>query len=200
MRVLAGIALVLLGCGSDFETSPRASMLVGDDAGPGGVGGHGGIPTGGVGSVAGSSMAASGAPTAGGAPAAGGASGLALGAWCGSGATAQPCGAGTCYAGRCTKACATDVECIDGERCAEMYTGGALTESNRPPLGCLRPCQPMPGDSAGCGAAGSCEFYFGARIVGADKVDSLPSDVCKLGASFCAASSTVTVSGSAVCR
>lgn len=198
MKTFALTALLLCSACSDPDHSP--SIDTGLD-GPGsggeglGTGGESSPGSGGMAALGGSGGASGGvAAVSGGATGAAGSVGFAVGASCGDG-TAGPCVAGsTCYGGRCTKACTTDLECGAGERCGEMYKGERLTEANRPPLGCLKPCH-IPGvapDTSGCEGENYCEFYIGSRIVGADGGEWLPMpDPCVGGAHFCAAVSAL---------
>ena len=197
---------LLVACGSDPSTFPPVDELgTGGDLGAGGSaangtgGGLGGAPMG-------TGGASSGGASSGGAAGAGGVAGSSAGGIAPGDSCTAPgaiCAAGsTCYAYLCTAACTTDAECAAGERCAEMYTGGRLTEATRPPLGCLHPCH-VPGagnDVNGCVSAASCEPFIGSRIVGADDGSWLPSGrFCDQAARFCAATTATHQNESPIC-
>lgn len=203
MNRLAFVALLLCSSCSDAGSTATEGTGI-DDPGSGGAalgtGGESSPGTGGMTAPGGSGGAATGgaATATGGA----GAAGAAAVTTCGS--LGGQCEAGSlCYVDHCAKACATDAECGTGERCGELYQG-RFSETNRPPLGCLKPCH-VPGvspDVSGCGGQiPYCEFYIGSRIVGADDGSWLPSpDICAGGAHFCAASTTANVTGVHLCE
>lgn len=116
-------------------------------------------------------------------------------------AAVRGCATGlTCYANRCTAPCTGDAECGAGERCAEMYTTqfGNLTETKRPPRGCLTPCDPRTGGYCKPqGGEWQCTYYVGARIMSADFVPPQGLNPCTLpeGGFLCSAMSAISAAG-----
>lgn len=212
MKPLVCLAALLLcsACGSDAGHSPIAET--GDDGTGGegfGTGGVGSTGTGGIVALRGSGGASGGVATATGGvgAASGGSAGSPALTRCGAAVGGGQCDPGSlCYSNLCVKACVSDTECGTGERCGELYGIGPrrLSETTRPPLGCLKPCH-IPGvapDVSGCdGIVQYCEFFIGSRIVGADDGNWLPTpDICAGGAHFCAAASPAEVTGSHLCE